>query len=271
MVVRDRSFPNGSPVCDYWLTRCEGFTVRAGGRNLGVVERLGFAAVGARVDTLVVRKRHRRSRALESGQVLAVVPARRLLLARRRHRRSVPNARPAVNALARGVRRTAILVARFVVFATPIVAAAVKATAALAARTAVRLVRAARDEIRDYKRKRDLERNDQRERGEEQRKRLPERTLDAFRTGRLEAPRAQLEQRLAEHARRLRRLEELPRGLPRRREQLTAWAVASRANQMRSAKLEHAHTVANEYMFALGDDRRDVGGEEQPPPAVEQA
>jgi hypothetical protein len=270
MVVRDRSFPNGSPVCDYWLSRCEGFAVRAGSRNLGVVERLSHAPATGRVDTLVVRKRHHRRRALNTGQVLAVVPARQLLLARRR-RRSLPDARPAASALGRGVRRTAILFARLLAFATPIVVAAVRAAGSLAWRTSGRLVRASGDEIRDYKRKRDLERDQQRERGEEQRKRLPERTLDAFRSGRLEAPRAQLEQRLAQQARRLRRLEELPRRLPRGREQLTAWAAAARANQMRSAKLEHAHTVANEYVFALGNDRFHVGGEEQAPPAVEQA
>ncbi len=157
MVAIDRSFPNGSPVCDYWLSRCEGFTVRAGSRNLGVVEQLGFAAAG-RVQTLVVRKRRHRRRAIETGQVLAVVPARQLLLARRKR-----HVVPAAHAVGDGGRRAA-----------PVVVAAAKAIAALLAAlaavlwafalrgavelrlAATRLVRAAGDEIRDRKRERDL-------------------------------------------------------------------------------------------------------------------
>ena len=38
IVDSDRTFPSESPVCAYWLTRCEGFTVRSESRVLGVVE-----------------------------------------------------------------------------------------------------------------------------------------------------------------------------------------------------------------------------------------
>lgn len=117
MVARDRSFPNGSPVCDYWLSRCEGFTVRAGSRNLGVVERLAFAS-GGRVQSLVLRRRRRGRRPLEAEQVLAVVPARQLLLARRA-RHEVPDVRP----LARAAQRGATAVVRRV---TPVVVAAAR-------------------------------------------------------------------------------------------------------------------------------------------------
>jgi hypothetical protein len=260
MVVRDRSFPSGSPVCDYWLSRCEGFTVRAGSRTLGVVDRLAYAS-GGRVHTLVLRRRHRRARPLETRQVLAVVPARQLLLARR-VRHELPDVRP----LGRAARRAAVLVACFLRWGVPIVVAFLR----MVARETARLVRATCDEIRDRKRERDLQRDQQREPGEEQRERMPERLLDFTRSRRLQTPRPQLEQRLAEQVRRLRRLEELAGRLPRRGEQLAAWAAAARAHEVRSAKLEHAHTVANEYVFALGNDALNVGGEQQPPPSVEQ-
>lgn len=84
MIASDRSFPNGSPVCDYWLARCEGFVVRCGHRTLGVVETV--AHDGSRAGSVVLRKGHRRRRRLHAGDVVAVVPARRLLLARRRQR-----------------------------------------------------------------------------------------------------------------------------------------------------------------------------------------
>ena len=82
MLAPDRSFPNGSPVCEYWLSRCEGFVVRAGHRTLGVVETVAHDASGAHANKIVLKKRHRR-RALAADEVLAVVPARKMLLARR--------------------------------------------------------------------------------------------------------------------------------------------------------------------------------------------
>ena len=93
MLALDRSFPRDSPVCDYWLARCEGFTVRAGHRTLGVVETVPHTGA-PRVETIVVRARHRR-RALDTADVLAVVPARKVLLARRRQ-----HAAPAARRLA---------------------------------------------------------------------------------------------------------------------------------------------------------------------------
>jgi hypothetical protein len=160
MVVRDRSFPIGSPVCDYWLSRCEGFTVRAGGRSLGVVERLAFGMPAGRVEALVLHKRHRRRRALDTGQVLAVVPARQLLLARRSHRTA-----SATHALGRGGSR----VSRAAAAATPVVVAVAETLAArawaLAVRAAralrlasARLYRVARRLSQDYKQRLDVDR-----------------------------------------------------------------------------------------------------------------
>lgn len=108
MIAPDRSFPNGSPVCDYWLTRCEGFAVRAGHRTLGVVETV--AHDGSRAGSVVLRKGHRRRRTLHADDVLAVVPARKVLLARRRQhaapaiRRATTAAKPVVVSVALAVR-----------------------------------------------------------------------------------------------------------------------------------------------------------------------
>lgn len=112
MIAPDRSFPNGSPVCEYWLTRCEGFTVQAGHRMLGVVEEI--AHDGAYSEAIVLRKGRRRRRVLPAHDVLAVVPARRVLLARR-HERAMPAlrraeavARPAAVAAATSIRDAAV-------------------------------------------------------------------------------------------------------------------------------------------------------------------
>ena len=109
MTAPDRSFPNGSPVCEYWLSRCEGFTVRAGHRVLGVVEDVGLYAGGGRAETLVVRRSHRRARTLATGDVLAVVPARKMLLARRHQ-----HAKPALDRVRRDVETAAPVVAAYV-------------------------------------------------------------------------------------------------------------------------------------------------------------
>ena len=116
MIAPDRSFPNGSPVCEYWLSRCEGFVVRAGHRTLGVVEEV--AHDGRTTDGLVLRKgRHRRQR-LPADDVLAVVPARRVLLTRRRQhampamRRAYATAEPIVAAIAAALWALALRTAR---------------------------------------------------------------------------------------------------------------------------------------------------------------
>ena len=113
MIAPDRSFPNGSPVCEYWLSRCEGFTVRAGHRVLGVVDTVEHFAMGGRADNLVLRKPHRRRSTLATDDVLAVVPARKLLLARRHQ-----HAKPAL-----------VRARRAVATATPVVVASVRAVA----------------------------------------------------------------------------------------------------------------------------------------------
>lgn len=104
MLALDRSFPRDSPVCDYWLTRCEGFTVRAGHRTLGVVETVAHTGA-TRTETIVLRTRHRR-RALATADVLAVVPARKILLARRRQH-AAPLARRTTSVVVPAVRRAA--------------------------------------------------------------------------------------------------------------------------------------------------------------------
>lgn len=112
MIAPDRSFPNGSPVCEYWLSRCEGFTVRAGHRTLGVVERV--AHDGRHTDTIVLRKGRRRHRTLPTNDVLAVVPARQMLLTRRdehakpKLRRAYTAARPVAVAAAHALYALAL-------------------------------------------------------------------------------------------------------------------------------------------------------------------
>ena len=131
MIAPDRSFPRGSPVCDYWLARCEGFTVRAGHRILGVVENVGHAAGAGRADTIVVRKGRRRARTLGSDDVLAVVPARTMLLARRHQ-----HAKPAFDRMRRNVEA-----------ARPVVAAYFRATAAALWALTIRVARTLRREV----------------------------------------------------------------------------------------------------------------------------
>src|SRR5947207_14117348 len=89
MVVRERSFSRGSPVCDYWLSRCEGFVVRAGGRTVGVVEAVAASDPLGRADELLVRRRRSRV-VVPADHVVAVVPGRKELLARRKAGRLRP-------------------------------------------------------------------------------------------------------------------------------------------------------------------------------------
>ncbi|HKT45454.1 MAG TPA: hypothetical protein VJQ85_11680 [Gaiellaceae bacterium] len=115
MSAPDRSFPNGSPVCDYWLTRCEGFVVRAGHRTLGVVE--AVAHDGSHAHAVVLRKGRRRRHTLPTGDVLAIVPARRVLLMRR-HQHAGPALRRAyatVRPLALAVAATLVASSRWAV------------------------------------------------------------------------------------------------------------------------------------------------------------
>jgi hypothetical protein len=144
MIAPDRSFPNGSPVCEYWLSRCEGFTVRAGHRILGVVENVGHYADGGRADTLVVRKRHRRARRLATDDVLAVVPARKVLLTRRHQ-----HAKPALDRVRHDVEAATPVVAAYVQAAIAALWALILWVARTLRREVPRLTRIALAEIHD--------------------------------------------------------------------------------------------------------------------------
>ena len=62
-VLRPRSFARGSPVADYWLTRCEGFSTAAAG---------GVGRPSARVEAVVLDDHGLRARALIVRQVLGL-------------------------------------------------------------------------------------------------------------------------------------------------------------------------------------------------------
>jgi hypothetical protein len=144
MVAVDRSFPNGSPVCDYWLTRCEGFTVRAGHRTLGVVESVDHEVTGGRAETIVLRRRRLGRRTLASGEVLAVVPARKVLLARRHQ-----HAKPVLTSARRRVEKATPVVMAYITGAAAAVWALARWIAAQLRREVPRLVRFLRAEIHE--------------------------------------------------------------------------------------------------------------------------
>jgi hypothetical protein len=80
MVVREEKlFAAGSPVAAYWLSRCEGFEVRAGRRSVGTVDAVVCTEPAGRAESLVVQGR-RRPDAVAAERVVGVVPARRLVL-----------------------------------------------------------------------------------------------------------------------------------------------------------------------------------------------
>lgn len=147
MLAPDRSFPNGSPVCDYWLSRCEGFTVRAGHRTLGVVETVAHGAGAGRADRIVLKKRHRR-RALDAEEVLAVVPARKMLLARR-HQHAKLLVQHAAHQVEHGVEVATPIVADLAKRVASAVWAFVRWAAAELRREVPRLARLAAAEIRE--------------------------------------------------------------------------------------------------------------------------
>jgi len=80
-----RSFDRQSPVTAYWLTRCEGFRVRAGrdGASSGRRPRRSGALGRLHGDPLRARAR----RLVPAEAVDAVVPAERLLVLRSSGRR----------------------------------------------------------------------------------------------------------------------------------------------------------------------------------------
>jgi hypothetical protein len=92
-VEGDYLFAGETPVCAYWLTRCEGFSVRDGKRELGVVESIACDWPLGRAETL--RLRSGRARTLVPAEnVVAVVPAQQLLLAKHPARLHLHSRRP---------------------------------------------------------------------------------------------------------------------------------------------------------------------------------
>jgi hypothetical protein len=77
-VGRTRSFDRSSPVHAYWLSRCEGFEVRAG-REYGVVEDVALDSTNQALY-LVVRFGRARRREVPPSAVETVVPAEELLV-----------------------------------------------------------------------------------------------------------------------------------------------------------------------------------------------
>jgi hypothetical protein len=70
---------------DYWLMRCEGFSVKVDGRTAGSVEELRFASRLDRPDLLVVRGRppSRRRVLVSAADVEEIDPRQRRIVARR--------------------------------------------------------------------------------------------------------------------------------------------------------------------------------------------
>jgi hypothetical protein len=132
IIDSDRTFASDSPVCAYWLTRCEGFTVRSGRRQLGVVESVAGGPLGL-AETLHVHSRYRQ-RLLDAGQVSAVVPGRRLLIVEPAPSRVRPVARSATRTAANSVVTVSALLVRLVAFVVPRVATGVRVSAVTAAR-----------------------------------------------------------------------------------------------------------------------------------------
>ena len=132
IIDSDRTFPSDSPVCAYWLTRCEGFTVRSGRRELGVVESVAGGPLGL-AETLHVHSRYRQ-RLLDAGQVTAVVPGRRLLIVAPAPSRVRPVAGHATRAAADTVAIVSALLVRLVAFLVPRVATGVRVSAVTAGR-----------------------------------------------------------------------------------------------------------------------------------------
>ena len=116
IVDSDRRFPRESPVCAYWLTRCEGFTVRSESRVLGVVASVAGDGPLGLAETLVVRSRYRQ-RLLYTEEVTAVVPARQLLITARRP--AAPRARPVTAAAVRAGKVAVHMLVQLVAFLAP--------------------------------------------------------------------------------------------------------------------------------------------------------
>jgi hypothetical protein len=142
IVDSDRAFPRESAVWAYWLTRCEGFTVRSGSRVLGVVESIGGSGTLGHAETLIVRSRYKQ-RVLDVAEVTAVVPGRQLLISVREP--APPRLRPAgataVRTVAHVLALVATMLARLVAFLAPRIAAGAVAAGRLSVELAVAIRR----------------------------------------------------------------------------------------------------------------------------------
>jgi hypothetical protein len=114
-------------VCAYWLTRCEGFRVRSGRRELGVVESVAGGPLGL-AETLEVHSRYRQ-RVLDAGHVTAVVPSRRLLIAEPAPARVRPFADSVARSAGRALVFASAQLVRLVAFLVPRVATGVRVSA----------------------------------------------------------------------------------------------------------------------------------------------
>jgi hypothetical protein len=128
----DRSFDGDSAVGAYWLSRCEGFTVRAGRRELGVVEEVTCTEPIGLARSLLVRGA--RKRRIDSADVVAVIPARQVLVVRPRAEtaRVVQLAARTGPAAARGGRRLLTVGRTGVSLLALVVSSAAEVVAALA-------------------------------------------------------------------------------------------------------------------------------------------
>jgi hypothetical protein len=145
IVDSNRTFPSDSAVCAYWLTRCEGFTVRSGRRELGGVESVAGSPLGL-AETLQVHARFRQ-RQLGAEQVTAVVPGRRLLIAEAAPSRLRPVADLAARRAADALVLVSALLVRLVAFLVPRVAAGLRVSAVTAGRLSLVLAFVIRDEL----------------------------------------------------------------------------------------------------------------------------
>src|SRR5258708_38697004 len=86
-MVHEARFGRASPVLRYWLGRCEGFAVAGGAK--GVVSGLIRNGNSHEPAALVVSRRRRRTRTIETQSIVAVLPARRVLLVEKKRREPV--------------------------------------------------------------------------------------------------------------------------------------------------------------------------------------
>lgn len=148
IVDSDRAFPRESAVWAYWLTRCEGFTVRSGSRVLGVVESIGGSGTLGHAETLIVRSRYKQ-RVLDVAEVTAVVPGRQLLISVREPApsRLRPAAATTTRTLSHAFAAVAALLARVVAYLAPRVAVAARTGGVAAGRLGIAFARTIRREV----------------------------------------------------------------------------------------------------------------------------